>query len=109
MAQLRPVQRDPREIFECVDIQKKNGEPDIDAWETTLKEAEDDTLAYGQLSPEAKKVRRFLETFYKDNIEGKDPLIKFRENFYPRIINMEALLDFGLDLLERWSSMTLKV
>ena len=73
--------------------QKKNGEPDIDAWEATLKEAEDDTLAYGQLSPEAKKVRRFLEDFYKDNIEGKDPLIKFRENFYPRIINMEALLD----------------
>lgn len=75
--------------------QKKNGEPDIDAWEATLKEAEDDTLAYGQLSPEAKKVRRFLETFYKDNIEGKDSLIKFRENFYPRIINMEALLDNG--------------
>ena len=75
--------------------QKKNGEPDIDAWEGTLKQAEDDTLEYGQLSPEAKKVRRFLEDFFKDNIEGKDALIKFRKNFYPRIINMEALLDNG--------------
>jgi len=71
---------------------KKNGDPDIDAWGEILLEAERDT-PIGQLSPEAKKVRQFLKDFFENNIEGKDELINFRENFYPRIIDMEALLD----------------
>jgi len=39
-----------------------------------------------QLSPEARKVREFLDAFYKDVITNIDSTIGRRENFFPRMI-----------------------
>ena len=67
---------------------KKNGEPDLKAWDATLKQAEDDQIPTAQLSQEAKKIRKFLDDFFADNIQGRDADIKYRDNFFPRIVDI---------------------
>ena len=67
---------------------KKNGDPDLDAWDATLKQAEDDRIPTAQLSQEAKNIRKFLDDFFADHIQGKDADIKYRNNFFPRIVDI---------------------
>ena len=61
------------------------GEPDLDAFEATLLEAEKD-VPKAELSPEAQAVRTYLEDFYNEVIRDGDPDVRFRSNFYPRIL-----------------------
>ena len=63
--------------------------PDLDAFETILREAERD-VPKEQLSPKAQEVRQFLDDFYENYIRGKDDVFK-RANFYPRIIAIAEL------------------
>ena len=63
--------------------------PDLDAFETILREAERD-VPKEQLSPKAQEVRQFLDDFYENYIRGKDQVFK-RDNFYPRIIAIAEL------------------
>ena len=63
--------------------------PDLDAFETTLREAEQN-VPKEQLSPEAQQVRQYLDDFYENYIRGNDAVFK-RDNFYPRIIAIAEL------------------
>ena len=55
-----------------------------------------------ELSPEARKIRKYLNDFYDNYIEASghntgDSKIERRENYYPRIINIEGLRE-SIDL-----------
>ena len=65
--------------------------PDLDAWEPILREAEDDRIPTHQLSPEAQKVRQYLDDFYESYIRGVDEGVAKRSNFYPRILALADL------------------
>ena len=65
--------------------------PDLDAFETILREAEDDRTPTSQLSPEAQKVRRYLDDFYENYIAGKDSSVGKLTHFYPRIIALAEI------------------
>ena len=64
--------------------------PDLDAFETILQEAEQD-VDISTLSPDAQKVRRFLDNFYETYVRGIDETVFKRENFYPRILAIAEL------------------
>ena len=65
--------------------------PDLDAFESILREAEDDRVPTSQLSPEARQVRQYLDDFYENYIRGVDEDVPKRANFYPRILALYEL------------------
>ena len=62
-----------------------------------LLDAERDVPASQLKTDMARQVRKYLEDFYNKNVEGsghndiKSHIIKFRENFYPRLLAIEAI------------------
>ena len=64
---------------------------DLDAWEPTLLAAEDDRIPTNQLSPEARKVRQYLEDFYENYIRGEDKSVGKLKHFYPRILALAEI------------------
>ena len=65
--------------------------PDLDAFETVLREAEDDRTPTSQLSPEAQRVRQYLDDFYENYIVGKDSSVGKLTHFYPRILALAEI------------------
>ena len=65
--------------------------PDLDAFETILREAEDDRIPTSQLSPEAQRVRQYLDDFYESYIVGKDSSVGKLTHFYPRILALAEI------------------
>ena len=64
--------------------------PDLEAFAGILTEAERN-VPKERLSPEARKVREFLDTFYKEVITNIDSTILKRENFFPRMLAIHEL------------------
>ena len=64
--------------------------PDLDAFESILRDAERKVPISELRSPQARAVRKYLDDFYEDYIRGRDDVFK-RKHFYPRIIAIAEL------------------